>query len=118
MRFRGPQALKDRWDEKAGLRGMRYAPKNRRARGAKKRRPAMKKISTVQTFRNEIFKEQKLTIGLEKSLAIQCDLAQADVAEEHQKAMRAFPVRGTPLLSPIAASFASPHIVAPCRNQK
>ena len=29
-----------RWDEKAGLRGMRYAPKDRRARGAKKRRPA------------------------------------------------------------------------------
>src|SRR5258708_23690528 len=31
----------------------------------KKRRPAMKKISTVQTFGNEIFKEQKLTIGLD-----------------------------------------------------
>jgi|SRR6185369_13298448 hypothetical protein len=29
------------------------------------RRPAMKKISTVQAFRNEIFKEQKLTIGLD-----------------------------------------------------
>src|SRR5712691_10793414 len=29
------------------------------------RRPAMKKISTVQTFRNEIFKEQKLTIGMD-----------------------------------------------------
>src|SRR6202140_1493025 len=28
-----------RWDEKAGLRGMRYAPKDRRARGTKKRRP-------------------------------------------------------------------------------
>jgi hypothetical protein len=26
-----------RWDEKAGLRGMRYAPKVRRARGAKKK---------------------------------------------------------------------------------
>jgi predicted NBD/HSP70 family sugar kinase len=25
----------------------------------------MKKISTVQTFRNEIFKEQKLTIGVD-----------------------------------------------------
>jgi hypothetical protein len=36
----------------------------------------------------------------EKSLAIQCDLAQADVAEEHQKAMRVFPVRGAPLLFP------------------
>jgi transposase len=33
--------------------------------GAKKRRPAMKKISTVQAFSNEIFKEQKLTIGLD-----------------------------------------------------
>src|SRR5579862_5713904 len=30
----------------------------------KKRRPAMKKISTVQAFKSEIFKEQKLTIGL------------------------------------------------------
>jgi transposase len=33
--------------------------------GAKKRRPAMKKNSTVQVFSNEIFKEQKLTIGLD-----------------------------------------------------
>jgi hypothetical protein len=49
---------------------------------------------------------------------MQCDLAQTDVAEEHQKAMWAFPVRRTPLLSPIAASFASPYIVAPVRNQK
>src|SRR6202142_2332570 len=31
----------------------------------KKRRPAMKKISTVQVFSNEILKEQKLTIGLD-----------------------------------------------------
>src|SRR5208337_2670617 len=31
----------------------------------KKRRPAMKKISTVQTFQSEVFKEQKLTIGLD-----------------------------------------------------
>src|SRR5712664_451205 len=31
----------------------------------KKRRPAMKKISTVWAFGNEIFKEQKLTIGLD-----------------------------------------------------
>src|ERR1700730_13698585 len=44
--------------------GMRYAPNGRRARGTK-RRPAMKKISTVQTFRNDIFKEQKLTIGVD-----------------------------------------------------
>jgi transposase len=32
---------------------------------AQKRRPAMKKISTMQTFSNEILKEQKLTIGLD-----------------------------------------------------
>src|ERR1700675_32459 len=32
---------------------------------AQKRRPAMKKISTVQVFGNEILKEQKLTIGLD-----------------------------------------------------
>src|SRR6202040_3016060 len=44
--------------------GMRYAPKVRRAQGTKKRKPAMKKISTVQRVRNEIFKEQKLTIGV------------------------------------------------------
>src|SRR6266478_5201496 len=31
----------------------------------KKRRPAMKKISTVRAFKSEIFKEQKLTIGLD-----------------------------------------------------
>jgi hypothetical protein len=30
-----------RWDEKAGLRGMRYAPIDRRARRTKERRPAM-----------------------------------------------------------------------------
>src|SRR5216684_2949397 len=54
-----------RWDEKAGLHGMRYAPNDRRARGARQRRPAMKKISTVATNRNEIFKEPKLTIGLD-----------------------------------------------------
>src|SRR6266702_1982064 len=54
-----------RWDEKAGLHGMRYAPSNRRARGARERRPAVKKISTVATNRNAIFKEPKLTIGLD-----------------------------------------------------
>src|SRR5216683_4432444 len=32
---------------------------------AQKRRPAMKKISTMQVFGNEILKEQKLTIGLD-----------------------------------------------------
>src|SRR3981189_1232807 len=46
-------------------RGMRYAPNDRRARGTKKRRPAMKKISTVQIFESEIFKEQRLTIGMD-----------------------------------------------------
>src|SRR3984957_3611776 len=45
--------------------GMRYAPNVRRAQGTKKRRPAMKKITTVQVFKNEILKEQKLTIGLD-----------------------------------------------------
>src|SRR5438067_1662164 len=45
-------------------RGMRYAPNDRRAQGAK-RRPTMKKISTVQTLRNEILKKQKLTIGMD-----------------------------------------------------
>jgi hypothetical protein len=33
--------------------------------GAKKRRPAMKKITTVQIFESEIFKEQRLTIGMD-----------------------------------------------------
>jgi hypothetical protein len=32
---------------------------------AQKRRPAMKKISTMQAFSNEILKEQKLTIGVD-----------------------------------------------------
>src|SRR5258708_16819691 len=32
---------------------------------AQKRRPAMKKISTMQAFSNEILTEQKLTIGLD-----------------------------------------------------
>jgi activator of 2-hydroxyglutaryl-CoA dehydratase len=45
--------------------GMRYAPKERRAQGAKKRRPAMKKNSTVATSRKQIFKEKKLTIGMD-----------------------------------------------------
>src|ERR1700716_1818519 len=54
-----------RWDEKAGLHGMRYAPKNRRARSTRERRPAVKKISSVATTRNEIFKDHKLTIGLD-----------------------------------------------------
>src|ERR1700733_5074877 len=44
--------------------GMRYAPNERRARGAK-RRPAMKKTSTVRVNGNMIFKGHKLTIGLD-----------------------------------------------------
>src|SRR6202051_1417201 len=44
---------------------MRYAPNDRRAFKHKKRRPAMKKISTVQAYGNEILKEQKLTIGVD-----------------------------------------------------
>src|SRR5438094_9227519 len=53
-----------RW-EKAGLHGMRYAPNDRRARGTMKRRPAMKKISTVRVNGNMIFKGHKLTIGVD-----------------------------------------------------
>src|SRR5580693_6048867 len=45
--------------------GMRYALNGRRARSANERRPAMKKISTVQALKGEILKEQKLTIGLD-----------------------------------------------------
>src|ERR1700726_3083785 len=44
---------------------MRYAPNDRRAFKHKKRRPAMKKISTVQAYGKEILKEQKLTIGID-----------------------------------------------------
>src|ERR1700726_4200986 len=44
--------------------GMRYAPSERRARGAK-RRPAMKKISTVVSEGMQIFKENQLTIGMD-----------------------------------------------------
>src|ERR1700736_497937 len=44
---------------------MRYAPNDRRAFKHKKRRPAMKKMSTVQAFGNEIFEVQKLTIGID-----------------------------------------------------
>src|SRR5271169_3465082 len=45
--------------------GMRYAPNGRRARSANERRPAMKKTIIVQASKSEIFKEQKLTIGLD-----------------------------------------------------
>src|SRR5499427_8455625 len=43
---------------------MRYAPNVRRARGTKKRRPAMPKISTMRTRGKKIF-EGQLTIGLD-----------------------------------------------------
>src|SRR5277367_5199304 len=45
--------------------GMRYAPNVRRAQGTIKRRPAMKKTSTVRVNGNMIFKGHKLTIGLD-----------------------------------------------------
>src|SRR6202022_1144456 len=45
--------------------GMRYAPNNRRARSTRERRPAVKKIITVAKNRNEIFKQQQLTIGVD-----------------------------------------------------
>src|ERR1700733_15815283 len=44
--------------------GMRYAPIERRARGAK-RRPAMRKISTVAIEGIQIFKQNQLTIGMD-----------------------------------------------------
>src|SRR3974390_89519 len=43
---------------------MRYAPNVRRARGTRKRRPAMKKISTMQTSRKNLFEGQP-TIGVD-----------------------------------------------------
>src|SRR5271168_1625218 len=45
--------------------GMRYAPNVRRAQGTIKRRPAMKRTSTVRVNGNMIFKGHKLTIGLD-----------------------------------------------------
>src|SRR5260221_3938927 len=46
-------------------RGMRYAPNVRRARSTMKRRPAMKKISTVRVNGNMIFRGHQLTIGVD-----------------------------------------------------
>jgi hypothetical protein len=53
------------WDEKAGL--LRDAIRSQclTCSRHKKRRPAVNKISTVQAFGNEIFKEQKRTIGVD-----------------------------------------------------
>src|SRR6202011_495401 len=48
-----------------GSSGMGYGPNVRRARGTMKRRPAMKKTSTVRVNGNMIFKGHKLTIGLD-----------------------------------------------------
>src|SRR5467141_2934741 len=45
--------------------GMRYAPNDRRAQGTMKRRPAMKKTSTILVNGNMIFKGHRLTIGLD-----------------------------------------------------
>src|SRR3974390_794023 len=54
-----------RWDEKAGLlAGCDTLPMFRRARGTKKRRPAMRKISTTLTSSKNISQGQ-LTIGLD-----------------------------------------------------
>src|SRR5467141_4519520 len=54
-----------RWDEKAGLQRDAIRSQCSTCLRHKKRRPAMKKISTVQVFGNEILKEQKLKIGLD-----------------------------------------------------
>src|SRR5271154_4758594 len=54
-----------RWDEKAGLQRDAIRSQCSTCSRHKKRRPAMEKISTVQVFGNEIFKEQKLTIGMD-----------------------------------------------------
>ena len=57
-----------RWDEKAGLREMPYAPNVRRAQGTMKRRPVMKKTNTVLVNGNMIFNGHKLTIGVDPVL--------------------------------------------------
>src|SRR6516165_99709 len=44
---------------------MRYAPNVRRARGTKKRRPAMQKISTMQACESKNFQPGQLTVGLD-----------------------------------------------------
>jgi hypothetical protein len=47
---------------------------------AQKRRPAMKKISTMQAFSNENLKEQKLTVGLDLGYRKVCFIASGVVA--------------------------------------
>src|SRR5579864_9438761 len=55
-----------RWDEKAGLRtGCCTLPSYRRARSTDKRRPAMKKVSTVAAKASRKISSQKLTVGLD-----------------------------------------------------
>src|SRR5580692_4848109 len=54
-----------RWDEKAGLRGMRYAPSCWTCSRHKQRRPAMQKISTRRVMGSKILKGHQLTIGLD-----------------------------------------------------
>jgi hypothetical protein len=55
-----------RWDEKAGLQRDAIRSQCFDVLEAQRiRRPAMKKVSTVQASGNQIFKEQKLTIGLD-----------------------------------------------------
>jgi hypothetical protein len=44
---------------------MRYAPNRQDAQGARQRRAAVKKLSTVQGSGSRIFKDPKLTIGLD-----------------------------------------------------
>ena len=44
---------------------MRYAPNHQRARCARESRPAVKRLSTVRGSGSKIFKEHKLTIGLD-----------------------------------------------------
>src|SRR6516225_7200421 len=44
---------------------MRYAPNDRRAQGAEKRRPAMQEISTMQASGSDNFKGRQITIGLD-----------------------------------------------------
>src|ERR1700678_4296735 len=68
---------------------MRYAPNERGALGAK-RRPAMKKISTVQVWGNEILQEQKLTIGVDLGdrWSFYCVLEEADLWKDTAKPHR------------------------------
>ena len=65
--FRGPEALKDRWDEKAGLRrdAVRSQVIDVLEAQEIKETGCMKKNITLVENTNEIFKAQQLTIGLD-----------------------------------------------------